>query len=334
MLELNRLLDTRDVCLVSEYTSRNGEFRSFLDQFHVTFTSQKINRVQIHQQIGSLSELAITYPVETLSDKPWIITDIQTEYENLHSVSCLSDSELWTSGYNDKIMKLYNLKGNILSSVQTKSGNYPRDIAVTRSGDLVYADYLDRSINQVSGTQIETLIRLRRWKPWGLCSTSSGDLLVIMESDDDKKQTKVVRYSGSTEKRSIQWDDQGNPLYLSGSYIKNLSENRNLDICVADYAARAVEVVSDAGKLRFRYTGPPSIPRESFRPYGITTDSQGSIMTSDRDNHCIHIIDKDGHFLRFIHNCGLQSPWGLDSRDNLFVGERYIGKVKKLQYYK
>nr|XP_022324097.1 uncharacterized protein LOC111125000 [Crassostrea virginica]XP_022324105.1 uncharacterized protein LOC111125000 [Crassostrea virginica] len=331
ILDLKRLLDTSDVCLVSEYTSRTEEFRNLPAQFQVTlptFTPREINREQIHQQIGSLSELALTF----LLDEPRILTDIQTEYrEGLLSVSCLSDSELWTRG-GDNILRLYSLQGELLRSVQTKSGNLPRDIAVTRSGGLVYTD--GRSINLVRGRKVKILIRLRGWKPLYLCTTSSGDLLVIMTSDGET-QTKVVRYSGSTEKQSIQWDDQGKPLYSSG-YSKYLSENRNSDICVVDCEAGAVVVVSAAGKLRFRYTGPPSTPRESFYLFGITTDSRANILTSDPNNHRIHIIDQDGLFLRFIHNCGLQWPQGLcvDSRDNLFVAENDTGKVKKLQYYK
>ena len=159
-------------------------------------------------------------------------------------------------------------------------------------------------------------------------------------TSDDLQQTKVVRYSGSTEKQTVQLDNRGKPFYSSEGFINYmfkymyLGENRNLDICVADSYAGAVVVVSAAGKLRFRYTGPPSTPQESFSPVGITTDSQAYILTSDFYDHLIHIIDQDGHFLRFIQNCGLHNPRGLcvDSRDHLFVSELRTGTEKKVQY--
>ena len=366
--DLNILLDTRNVSFVSKYQSRIEEFRKLPPNLKISlphFNAHKINREQLLKQFGSLTALSIeteeqgytvpspgavsSSPARPLLDVPRLITDIPTTgYDYSINVSILSDEEIWTSGTNETL-KLYNMKGELLKSIKTQSGRKPWDIAVTRSRDLLYADYWDSSINLLSSTQslfrrlvsgtqqIQTLITLRGWNPVGLFSTSSGDLLVIMDSHgDDEKQSKVVRYSGSTEKQNFQWDDQGKPLYISGIFnTKYLSENRNLDICVADSNAGAVVVVSAAGKLRFRYTSPPSTPRGSFNPFGITTDTQGNILTSDYNNHRIHIIDQDGHFLRYIHNCGLQNPVGLcvDSRDNLFVAE-LTGKVKRIQYYK
>ena len=351
--DIKSLLDTSDVGLVFKYRSRIEEFKKLPPKLKISLPNlflQKINREELLKQFGSLSPLSIetegytlpslgaesSPPARQLLDVPRIITRIRaTGWNQLYNVSCLSDEKIWTSG-DKNIMNLYNLQGEVIKYVQTKSGNTPKDIAVTRSRDLVYTDYNDSSINLVIGKQIQKLITLRGWRPRYLhvCSTSSGDLLVIMNSDD-RKQTKVVRYSGSTEKQSIQWDDHGKPLY-SSSEIQYLSENKNSDICVADCVACAIVVVSAAGNFRFRYTGPPSTPQKSFNPYGITTDSQGNILVSDYWNNRIHIINGDGHFLRFIHNFDLKRPYGLcvDSQDNLFLAEQYEGVVKKVQNYK
>ncbi|XP_011433205.3 E3 ubiquitin-protein ligase TRIM71-like [Magallana gigas] len=355
--DLNELLNSNDVSLVSAYNSRNAEFRKLPPTFTVSlprFTPQMINREQIYQQIGSLSASSIkteeqgyaldypgadsSFPDRPFIDVPRIITDITTEYgetNNLRSVSCLGDDEVWTCG-DDNMLRLYNVHGKLVKSIQTKSRNMPVDIAVTQSGELVYTDYNDRTVNIVKNTKIQTVVKLRVWKPTYVCITSDDDFLVVMENHF-MKHAKVVRYSGSTEKQTIEFDDKGKPLYSPQNHTKFICEKKNLDICVADSYTdtNTLVVVNQAGKLKFRYTGPPFTTKGPFNPTGITTDSQCRILTADYYNNCIHILDQDGQFLRYIDNCHLQYPFDIcvDTRDNLLVAERYTGEMKKIQYF-
>jgi DNA-binding beta-propeller fold protein YncE len=271
----------------------------------------------------------MTPPVRPLLDEPRVTAAIHTGYKELYGVSCVSEDQVWTCGWEDKTMKLLNLRGDLQTSVQTKSGDYPADIAVTRDGDLVYTDLIDRTVNLVKNNQTRTVITLQGWYPGRVCCTAAGDLLVTMVTDD-VKQSKVVRYRGSTDTQTIRYDDQGRPLYSWAAYI---SENSNQDICVSDWDANSVVVVNAAGKLRFRYTGHPPYTGESFYPAGITTNSRGHILVTDGNNDRVHLLDQDGQFLRYIL-CGLSRPGGLcvDIRDNLYVAEVKSAKVKKIQY--
>ncbi|XP_048749520.1 E3 ubiquitin-protein ligase TRIM36-like [Ostrea edulis] len=347
--DFKSILESDDVSLTSTYKSRNSEFRTLPPKVRVTlpsFSSPKINKDQLNDMFGSLSPLSINTehgdttksaeavsspPVKPLLDEPRLTATIDTGYNRVFSVRCLSDDRVCTCG-NNKIMKLLNLQGTLLNSIQTESGDAPQDMEVTRDEDLVYTDTKRKTVHLVKNKQIQTVITLQGWEPYNVCSSSSDDLLVTMISDDEK-QSKVMRYSGSTATQTIQFDDQGRPLYSSG-VSKYICENRNLDICVADRDASAVVVVNQSGKLRFKYTGHPSNTMKAFYPRGITTDSQSHILTADYDNNRIHILDQDGQFLRYINNCGLRAPYGLcvDIRDNLFVAEYKTAKLKKIQY--
>nr|XP_022299820.1 uncharacterized protein LOC111108315 isoform X2 [Crassostrea virginica] len=350
LLVLNEIEESNEVSKTIHFSSKNDEFSKLPPKVVASmpkFIPKQIEREELCSLIGKLTPLSTTLEervfspkkpntsVRELLDEPEVLNTIKTEHKCLRNVTCLNDEQIWTSGENSDI-KCFNIQGVIQKTIQLKSGKFPSDIAVESDGALLYSAGSPRTVYKVKNDQTEEIITLQGWRPFNLCVTSSDDLLVTMYSDD-KTQSKVVRYSGSTVKLTIQFDDEGQPLYSGNNKIKYISENRNLDICVADCEAGAVVVVNQAGKLRFRYTGHPSPTKNKpFQPRGITTDNQCHILTADKSNHCIHIFDEDGQFLRYIDNYGLEYPLGLcvDSDDSLFVCEYTKGNVKKIKYSK
>nr|XP_022301607.1 uncharacterized protein LOC111109681 [Crassostrea virginica] len=348
---LNEMEESNEVFTTIHYSSKNEVFSKIPSTVNISmpkFTPKQIEREELCSLIGKLTPLSTkleerifiamkpnTHSIRELLDEPQVLNTIKTGYECLRSVTCLNEEQIWTSGWTADI-KCFNIQGVLQATINTKSGDWPRDIAVDRERDLLYSDFRTRTVNKVKNGQTKEIITLQGLRPKNLCVTSSGDLLITVYSDDETL-SKVIRYSDSIAKQMIQFGDEGQPLYSGNSKIKYISENRNLDICVADYGAGAVVVVSQAGKLRFRYTGHPSLFKNiPFKPCGITTDSQSRILTADTDNHCIHILDAGGQFLRYIDNCDLKDPYGLcvSCDDSLFVCEFDNGKVKKIKYSK
>ncbi|XP_022301427.2 uncharacterized protein LOC111109551 [Crassostrea virginica] len=347
LVSLHEIEESNEVSSTIHYRSKVEEFRKLQPKINVSmpkFIPKQVAREEVSNLIGKLIPLSTTLEervfaakkpntsVRKLLDEPEVLNAIKTGHEKIFSVTCLNEEQIWTSGLIADI-KCFNIQGVLQKTIQTKSRMNPCDIAVDIDGALLYSDWKARTVYKVKDDQTEEIIRLKGWKPGNLCVTSSGELLVIMFSED---QVKVVRYSGSTVKQTIQFDN-GQPLYSGNTAFKYITEIRNLDICVADWGAGAVVVVNQAGKLRFRYTGHPSPTKnEPFNPSGITTDSQSHILTSDFGNHCIHILNADGLFLRYIDNCDLKNPLGLcvDSNDSLFVCECFRGSVKKIKYLK
>lgn len=118
-----------------------AEFRKLPPHIKVKFpifSPQKIDRDQISQCFGTLSSLSFTtedqvFSSETpetesshlerpLMNEPFIITTIKCKYNSLFHVACQEDDKVWTSG-QDNMIKLYNLQGELLNSIQTKSGS-------------------------------------------------------------------------------------------------------------------------------------------------------------------------------------------------------------------
>ena len=209
--DMQKILDSDDFKFVSTYKSRNEGFRK-LPNYHQlkislpNFIPHDIQREHILQQFGSLSDpIDISGPVMSMIamssiktkgnfiDDPLVIAKINLtddEHTELRSVSCLSDHELWTCG-EDEIIRLYNLQGELLKSVQTISGNAPWDITVTLNGHLVYSDHGNGSINIVETNEVKAMIKLHEWMPLNICCSFNGDFLVVM-INGDYGQTRLL----------------------------------------------------------------------------------------------------------------------------------------------
>eukprot|EP00105_Crassostrea_gigas_P029826 XP_011451884.1 PREDICTED: uncharacterized protein LOC105345456 [Crassostrea gigas] len=347
-LALREIEKSTDISPTIEYSSKIREFQKPPPKVKVslpTFIQKPIEHEKLYSLFGQITSLYTATEknvlslnqskssVKRLMERPELVATVQTGFEKLRCVSCSNDDKIWTSGMTNDI-KCFNAKGALLQTIKKKTGNFPHDIAIDSVGNLLYLSTETGTVNKIKNGQTEVLVTLQGWVPLNLCVTPTGDLLVIMCSADET-QSKVVHYSGSSGIQTIQYDNKDKPLYSGSRRTKSITENRNHDICVADYEAGAVVVVNHDGKLRWRYTGHPSVNREKpFEPLGITADSLSHILISDLKNKSIHILDHNGQFLCYINNCDLQYPRGIcvDKNDNLFVGEFITGKVKKIIY--
>lgn len=90
-----------------------------------SFIPQKLFK----EQIGSLSAVSIktdgqgyiSSPDRPLIDEQRVVKDINTQYTasiKLRGASCLN---VWTCGFDEQIMKLYNLKGELVKKNSKQS---------------------------------------------------------------------------------------------------------------------------------------------------------------------------------------------------------------------
>ena len=202
--------------------------------------------------------------------------------------------------------------------------------------ELVFSEeWPDTKVYRNDDDEVRRVVDLYQWCPRGLCHSANGDLLVSMRSVDET-QSRVVRYSGTTEAMTVQHDSQGKSLFsVRCTAMLHLTENGNGDICVADKSGEVVVVVSASGQLQFKYKGNIYHKTKStiFRPSKIATDVNQHILINESVYDIVHVIDIDGNFLRYIEypcNGGLS----IDSDHNLVVGGVRDRTIRIIKYLK
>lgn len=211
---LRKIEESKNVSVIVEYRPKSKEFRKYPAKVQVTlptFCPKPINRKQFYEMFGSLTPFVSTTDEDgynmklpkginrELLDNPAVINTFKTGYKDLHSISFHSEEEIWTSAKIAGDIKCFNTDGMCIKCIKTHSINMPNDIGVTSSGDLVYCDFRSKTLNKLKDGKIKKIIKFQGLTPINLCVISTGDVLVSI-FNDDKTRSKVVRYSGSTEK--------------------------------------------------------------------------------------------------------------------------------------
>ena len=254
-----------------------------------------------------------------------IDTGFPTKEKNksrLYGMAVTNDMKLCVVGSN-KELKLFDFIGNLH---RTMTVNCDGVYICIHNGQIAFSDTLKNTVKKISENDTVTnMLSTGIWKPYGITATMSGDLLTCLLNVD---QSKVVRYSSTgTVLQEIQYDSQCQPLYKIALYI---AENVNGDIIVTDYKARAVIAVDRFGIFRYSYYG----KNKDFDAYSLATDSVGNVFITDFEGDKVHLLDRDGQFLRYIvPEEGISRPRAVCIiGDELCVGECKTGLVKKIKY--
>ncbi|XP_062618721.1 uncharacterized protein LOC134280319 [Saccostrea cucullata] len=256
-------------------------------------------------------------------------------YKLLYRVACSSRTKkLWTCG-NENTVKCVDMRdGSILETLVFSLNAV--SFCLTEMDILFVCDGV--SILRREGTSdTRTYFSVPAgWIAEAITSTTCpvSGLLAVLRSEDSR-QSKTVRIIDAQIRDEFQYDDKEKPLYHSGCYDYFLAENRNGDVCVSD--TTALVVTDKMGRFRFKYHGNVFATfGKPFKPRGVATDKDGNILLSDLDNSCIHLVEENGKFIRYI-TCGRSldkvCDLCIDGSGCIWIAERNSARVKCIRYH-
>lgn len=204
---------------------------------------------------------------------------------------------IWASNDRGKV-GVIDPSGNDKRSIKTcstYSGHFTLATVDNEEGEHIYWVHNEKKVVK-RDDEIEHETKTGKWVPISIFYSAEDKLFHVgIVKDND---AKITRYNTDwTEKDDIHRykaeEKESKNIFRYPAY---LVKNTNGDLCVSDNNKRVI-VVDNNKKFRFKYKGRD---QNGFTPYGISTDSRGCILVVDSSSNCIHIINQEGEFQRYI----------------------------------
>ena len=219
------------------------------------------------------------------------------------------DGSTWIAGVSSDKMYRYSNTGQLLMSYTAEKGTQIRGMVVNASGDIFVCSS-DRKVRLVTEKgKVSPLIDTSPYKPRGLCLNKELGIMVCMAGLGYEDHIAVFSLKLNRKAKHIcVRDSVGNQMLTNPTHMAMIGEN----IAILNDSSNVV-TFDQNGKIKWVY-GQSQATLESFTPAGMFVDKLSNIVISDRDNHCVHYVDREGNFIRKLltrAEHGIEYPRGV-----------------------
>ena len=271
---------------------------------------------------------------EVYECEPITLSRAYTGFSEVSTLCPVSPYESWFGHYNHRGIRLLELDE---SERLYPTANFGRDgalnLAASPEGDVYIVSYGSREILtlKTDGTT-EKLCDTSPLVALGISTTKQRDVLLCLAEGYPNEMkangvSKVVRVTNfGVQKQEIEFDQIGRKIF---TYAFRIGENTNGDIGVIDHVGDSegkLIVMDSEGSVRFQYAGSNDSEVGDCNLTDLAFDNEGCILLTDVTNQTVHMLAKDGTFLRFLdiyvwYGSKLSpTTIALDSTECLWVG--------------
>ena len=106
-------------------------------------------------------------------------------------------------------------------------------------------------------------------------------------------------------------------------------------LVISDWKSNVVKAFDASGQFLFKYGDHGSGENQLDHPYGVCLDDYDHIIIADTWNHRVHLVSRDGKFLRYLvtqeHGINFPQAVAIDKEGHLVVAEQQ-GTIRIVQY--
>ncbi len=271
--------------------------------------------------------------------RPEKLYKIKSKLSSADDVALLPHDNVAVADRSAGAIKIFDSSGKYMKTLVNNIK--PFGVTANRSGLIAYTHVVGKKIHNVQlrtvdgqtvGKWGDDLV----WKPWGIATTSRGQL-VISDIGEYKHSVGIYTNDGRCV---VKFGDKGsgNSQFLNPCYVSVDVMDR---ILVSDRDNHCVKVFDSQGKYLFKFGSRGSKAGMLRSPHGVNADAQGNILICDSGNQRISVFSPTGKFIQHLLTSedGLGHPFGMEySKDGILIVSNHSttngSGFKKIRAYK